>query len=213
MRAAVGLITLLTVIGTAVPASAHRLDEFLQALRVDVRADGIVVELDLTPGANLAADVLATLDPNADGAIDPTEADAYVSSILRSLELTVDDHPVALDLVSRTIPSTNEVREGNGVINLVGRVDLAQSRGRHRIRMSNGFRPDVSVYLANALRPDSRAIAFASQSRDPRQQTLTIDYVVSAPLAARASGWSAIALTLIGFSAYYRRRPRPVGNA
>lgn len=175
MRVTTGLITVLAAIATAVPASAHRLDEYLQALRVDVRADGIVVELDLTPGANLAADVLATLDANVDGAIDMAEADAYVASVLRSLELSIDDHRVGLDLVSRTIPSIDEVREGNGVINLVARVEVEQPLGRHRLRVSNGHRPDVGVYLANALRPDSRAITIASQLRDPRQQTLTID--------------------------------------
>src|SRR6185436_19885460 len=99
-----GLIALLVAIGSAVPASAHRLDEYLQALRVDLRADGIVLELDLTPGAYLAADLVATLDANADRAIDVAEADAYVASVLRSLELSVDDHRVGLDLISRTIP-------------------------------------------------------------------------------------------------------------
>lgn len=207
MRVTTGLITVLAAIATAVPASAHRLDEYLQALRVDVRADGIVVELDLTPGANLAADVLATLDANVDGAIDMAEADAYVASVLRSLELSIDDHRVGLDLVSRTIPSIDEVREGNGVINLVARVEVEQPLGRHRLRVSNGHRPDVGVYLANALRPDSRAITIASQLRDPRQQTLTIDYVVNAPLAARAAAWAAIAVLLLGCSVYWRVSP------
>jgi len=207
MRVTTGLITVLAAIATAVPASAHRLDEYLQALRVDVRADGIVVELDLTPGASLAADVLATLDAYVDGAIDMAEADAYVASVLRSLELSIDDHRVGLDLVSRTIPSIDDVREGNGVINLVARVEVEQPLGRHRLRVSNGHRPDVGVYLANALRPDSRAITIASQLRDPRQQTLTIDYVVSAPLAARATAWAAIAVLLLGCSVYWRVSP------
>ena len=207
MRVTSGLITVLAAIATAVPASAHRLDEYLQALRVDVRADGIVVELDLTPGANLAADVLATLDANVDGAIHMAEADAYVASVLRSLELSIDDHRVGLDLVSRTIPSIDEVREGNGVINLVARVEVEQPLGRHRLRVSNGHRPDVGVYLANALRPDSRAITIASQLRDPRQQTLMIDYVVSPPLAAHASAWAAIAALLLGCSVYWRVSP------
>lgn len=206
MRIATGLITLLVAVGTAVPASAHRLDEYLQALRVDLRANGIVVELDLTPGANLAADVVATLDPNGDGAIDRAEADAYVGSVLHGLELSVDDRRVDLDVISRTVPSIDEVREGAGVISLVTRADVDQPPGRHRVRVSNAYRSDVGAYLANALRPDSRAITITSQLRDPRQQTLTIDYLVGVPLAARASGWTAIALALLGCSLYWRRR-------
>jgi hypothetical protein len=202
-----GLIALLIAVASAVPASAHRLDEYLQALRVDVRADGIVLELDLTPGTGLAADVLGTLDPNADGVIDSSEADSYVAGVMRSLATSVDDRLVALDLVSRTIPSTDAVRAGRGVINLVAKVEVRQSQGPHRLRMSNGYRPDVSAYLANALRPDSRAITIAAQSRDPRQQTLTIDYVVDATPVARASVWAAIAVVLLGCSAYWRVSP------
>ena len=203
-RLTAGLVALLAALGAGVPASAHRLDEYLQALRVDVRADGVVIELDLTPGANLAGDVVAALDTNADAAIDPSEADAYVSSVMANLEVSVDDRPVALDLVSRAVPSLEEVRGGTGVISLVARADVDQTRGRHRLRMRNGYRSDVSVYLANALRPNARAILIASQARDPRQQTLTIDYSVNAPLGAAAGAWTAIALVLLGCCRWWR---------
>ena len=206
-RIIAGLVAFLIALGGAAPLSAHRLDEYLQALRVDVRTDGIVVELDLTPGANLAADVVAALDTNADGAIEPSEADAYVAGVIQSLEVSVDDRPVALGLVSQNMPSVDDVAAGSGVINLMVRADVDQARGRHRLRLSNGYRSDVGVYLANALRPDSRAITIASQARDPRQQTLTIDYVVNAPLAATASAWTGLALVLLGFCAWWRRRP------
>ena len=203
-RITAGLVALFVALGGAVPASAHRLDEYLQALRVDVQADGIVVELDLTAGANLAADVVAALDANADGAIDSPEADAYIAGVMRSLEVSVDDRRLALDLVSQTMPSIGDVRVGSGVISIVARADVEQSRGRHRLRMSNGYRSDVSVYLANALRPDSRLITVAAQARDPRQQSLTIDYVVHAPVAATAAAWTALAFVLLGCCGWWR---------
>jgi hypothetical protein len=93
---------------------------------------------------------------------------------------------VVLSLVSQSVPSIDEVYGGTRVISLVARVDVEQSRGRHRLRLSNAYRPDVSAYLANALRPDSRTITIASQTRDPLQETLTIDDVVDGPPAARA---------------------------
>ena len=208
MRVASGLVALLLALAGAAPASAHRLDEYLQAIRVDVRADGIVVELDLTPGTSLAAEVLAALDPNADGAIDPSEADTYVADVMRRLEMSVDDRRVVPRLVSQIVPSIDAVRAGSGVISLVARVDVGQSRGRHRLRLSNDFRPDASAYLANALRPESPTITIASQARDPRQRTLTIDYVVNGPAAARASAWTALAVLLIGCCGWWRRQQR-----
>jgi hypothetical protein len=73
--------------------------------------------------------------------------------------------------------------------------------------VDNRYRSDVSVYLANTLRPGAGAITIASQRRDPRQQTLTIDYVVGSSLLTRASAsWAAVATLLIGLSAYWRRR-------
>ena len=207
LRVIAGLVTFVVALGGAAPASAHRLDEYLQALRVDVRADGIVFELDLTPGANLAAAVVAALDRNRDGEIAPSEADAYVSGVLRSLELRVDEYPVGLDLVNRIMPSIDELREGSGAIGIVARASVDQSRGRHRLRVSNGYRADVSAYLANALRPDTPTITIASQARDPRQQTLTLDYVVNPPIAATASAWTALAIVLLGCCGWWRRHP------
>ena len=174
-------------------------------MRVDVRAEGIVLELDLTPGANIAADVLAALDPDGDGTIDRSEADAYVTTVLRSLDVAVDGERLTVGLVNRTLPSVDDLRAGIGVIRLTATADAVQSRGRHRLRVANGYRNDVGVYLANALRPDPGPVTIASQSRDPRQQALTIDYLIEGPLLTRTSmAWTVIAVLLIGCCAYWR---------
>lgn len=204
-RIITAVVTLFVVLTGAAPASAHRLDEYLQAMRVDVRAEGIVLELDLTPGANIAADVLAAIDPDGDGTIDRTEADAYVTTVLRSLDVAVDGERLAVGLVNRTLPSLDDLRAGDGVIRVTATADAVQSRGRHRVRVANGYRNDVGVYLANALRPDPGPVTIASQSRDPRQQALTIDYLIEGPLITRTSmAWTVIAVLLIGCCAYWR---------
>jgi hypothetical protein len=123
---------------------------------------------------------------------------------MRSLEVTVDDRRVALRVVHYRMPSLDEISAGTGVISVVAEASVEQSRGRHRVRMSNGYRSDVGVYLANAIRPDSPAITIATQARDPRQQALTIDYVVDAPLAATATAWTLLALVLLGCGAWWR---------
>lgn len=204
-RIITAVVTLFVVLTGAAPASAHRLDEYLQAMRVDVRAEGVVLELDLTPGANIAADVLAAIDPDGDGTIDRTEADAYVTTVLRSLDVAVDGERLAVGLVNRTLPSLDDLRAGDGVIRVTATADAVQSRGRHRVRVANGYRNDVGVYLANALRPDPGPVTIASQSRDPRQQALTIDYLIEGPLLTRTSmAWTVIAVLLIGCCAYWR---------
>ena len=63
----------------AMPAesAAHRLDEYLQAARVSLARDRIALEVDLTPGANIAPAIVALLDRDGDGTISPIEAEAY----------------------------------------------------------------------------------------------------------------------------------------
>lgn len=205
MRSSIAVFTSL-VFAAAAPASAHRLDEYLQALRVDVRGDAVVLELDLTPGANLAAEIVSVLDPDGDGAIDSIRSEAYAGEVGRSLELSIDGRRSTLALVDRQFPSVDELRAGSGVIRVVMRADVAHAGGTHQLRVENGFRSDVSVYLANGLRPDGSAVRIASQRRDPSQRTLTIDYVVGAPLLTRFTvAWTSAALLLIGGGVYWRR--------
>jgi hypothetical protein len=203
-RLAAAVVVAVSIVLAGAPASAHRLDEYLQAMRVDVRADGIVVELDLTPGAAIAPGILAALDQDSDGAIDRVERDAYVAGVIRSLDVTLDGRRVVLAEVSCDFPSSDELRAGTGVVRLVLEAELVQSSGPHRLVADNGYRRDVGAYLANALRPESDAITIAAQQRDPRQQTLTIDYVVGRPLLTRAS-WTAAAALLIALR-FYRRQ-------
>ena len=208
MNRLAGVLAVSVVMAGAESAWAHRVDEYLQALRVDIRADGIVLALDLTPGASLAPGILAALDPDGDGSIEPRAGDAYAGEVMRSLRLTIDGRPSAIALASRNFASPDELRAGTGVVRLVFMAEVSQPPGSHRIEIENGYRQDVSVYLANALRPGSGAVTIASQLRDPRQQSLTIDYVVGGRgLLTRASAsWTAVAMLLIGFTACWRRR-------
>jgi hypothetical protein len=194
------------VIAAAAPASAHRLDEYLQALRVDLRGDAVVLELDLTPGANLAAGIVPVLDPDGDGVIDSIRSEAYTGEVARSVELAIDGRRTPLAWVSGQFPSVDELQAGNGVIRVVMRADVVHARGSHQLRVENNYRRDVSVYLANVLRPQGSAVTIASQRRDPDQQRLTIDYAVGAALLSRFSvAWTSAAFLLIGCGVYWRR--------
>ena len=119
--------------------------------------------------------------------------------------MALDGEHLAVRLVNRTIPAVDDLRAGSGVFSLRATATGVQSRGRHRLRVANGYRNDVGVYLANALRPDPGPVTILSQSRDPRQHTLTIDYVVATPLLTRTSlAWTGVGVLLIGCCAYWR---------
>ncbi len=90
------------ILGIAFPrhAGAHRLDEYLQATRFSVEVDRIVAEINLTPGADVAENVIATIDRDGNGEVTASEAAAYAEYVVKSLSLEVDGQPrsFALDV-------------------------------------------------------------------------------------------------------------------
>ena len=180
MRAPV-LAAIFAVLTMPVDSGAHRLDEYLQATRVSLARDRIGLEIDLTPGASIAADIIAVLDRDGDDAVSPTEARVYGEAVLRDLELMLDDRAVALTLSRVEVPPAGDMRGGMGTIQLsaAGRIEPVAAGGR-RLEFRNNHRPEASVYLANALIPDDSTLEVVAQTRDPHQRRLGVEYDVRA---------------------------------
>ena len=82
------------------------------------------------------------------------------------------------------------MRRGEGTIRLQSAATLPRlSMGPHQLLFRNGHHPDRSVYLANALVPDSDDVAVTAQRRDVDQTELTIDYVLRASPAPSTATW------------------------
>src|SRR5438045_387463 len=89
-RAAVVVAAAAMAVAAAVRVSAHRVDEYLQAVRVAIDPSRIGLELDLTPGVAVASRVLSEIDVNRDAVITESESRAYVSRVLRDITAEVD---------------------------------------------------------------------------------------------------------------------------
>jgi hypothetical protein len=166
----------------AMPAhsAAHRLDEYLQAARISMGRNRIALEIDLTPGVNVAPAIVALLDRDGDGTISRSEAGAYGESVLREVALELDGRAVPLTLTAVEIPSRDDMSDGMGTIQLRASASSLYVRtGRHQLHFRNNHRPAGSVYLANALLPEDTGVAVLSQARDPRQQSILVEYEVS----------------------------------
>ena len=165
----------------ALPArsTAHQLDEYVQATRVALSRNRVVLEIDLTPGASIAPDVIARLDRDGDNAISPIEAAAYGRLVLSDLVLTLDERPVTMTLAHAEIAPTGALRSGTGAIQLRTVGDLEPDvTGRRQLYFRNNHQPGVSVYMVNALIPEDRDLSVMGQSRNATQQEVRIDYDV-----------------------------------
>jgi len=179
----------IAIVGSAQP-SAHRVDEYLQASRLAIDPRGVQIELDLTPGIALAEAIIAEIDRNRDGSPSAEEQRAYASLVLHGLEVTVDGRPLPVQLGSIRFADNDAMRRGEGTIHVQVSVTLPDlDIGAHQLRFRNNHHPHGSVYLANALVPESDEVGVTAQRRDPDQRELTIDYELRAVPAPSTVAW------------------------
>jgi hypothetical protein len=185
--------------------SAHRLDEYLLAARIDLQTDGVAIELDLTPGVAVAESIIAAIDRDRDGSLAIEEQDWYARAVVSALLVEVDGESLPLQLRSSTFPEQSALRRGEGMIRLqAGAAHRSLSAGAHQLFFRNAHLEPQSVYLANALVPKSGRVSVAAQRRDGDQSELTIDYAIQ-PDSSFASGWLLVCLTATVFLIRFRR--------
>jgi HupE/UreJ protein len=176
-----------------VPASAHRLDEYLQATFVTVEKDRVQVFMRLIPGVAISSTVLTAIDTNADGVISETERRAYVERVLQDLSLSVDGHRLKPSLISLHFPSIDDMKEGTGEIQIDLIAALPAGGPSRKLIFENHHQSRIAAYLVNSLVPADRNIQITAQNRNENQSLYQLDYVQSSspgPLSFR--WWSGV---------------------
>jgi hypothetical protein len=163
----------------AATASAHRIDEYLQAARLAIAPDRVTLEMDLTPGVDVAPLIFALINTNHDGSISEAEGRAYATQLLKEVVLDLDGHAQRLSLVRAQFPSFNEMNEGIGTIRIEAVAMCASAPGNHVLSFQNNHKNAISVYLVNALLPSSRNVEISGQRRDPLQRGIRLQFTVT----------------------------------
>jgi hypothetical protein len=190
-------------------AMAHRLDEYLQAARVSLERTGVLVELDLTPGANVASTIVPLIDRDGDGAISPGEIEAYGRAVLAELSVSLDGNAVSLTLMSIDAPTIGEMTEGMGTIRLRATGVADTWSGTRNLLVENRHLPAASVYMINALLPDDPGIAVVSQNRNGSQSSARIEYRVE----ERGTQLTSLAIGGLSLAALFIFRQRAQSQA
>jgi len=195
------LLLLLAVVASPSTVRGHQLDEYLQATLVAIEPGDVRLLINLTPGTEVAAQVLAQIDRDADGVISSAEAAAYADALNQDLVVRLDDHPCELSLTASNFPLPEDLRTGWGIIQLEYRVACgAFAGGPHRLTVQNRHQHNVSAYLLNAAQPKSPALQITAQKRNYNQSTGEIEFTVQAPpkAAPAAAIIGSLAALLIG---------------
>ena len=189
--------------------SAHRLDEYLQAARIDIEPDRAEVQLDLTPGVAVAEGIIADIDRDRDGLLSADEKDAYVSRVLGAVVLELDGRPLHVRSTAATFPEIDAFRRGEGTIRVQTRAVLPPlADGDHQLHFRNTHDRGASVYLANALVPKSARVGVTAQRRDGDQSELTIDFVTSPGSATPVRIWLLTTLAGVALTGFLTKRWR-----
>jgi hypothetical protein len=183
-------IVAVTVVSLAMPASAHRVDEYLQAalISLDQDRDHVEVFLRLTPGIAVSSTVLANVDTDGDGVLSNVEKRAYAERVLADMSLTVDGQRLMPKLVSLDFPQVEEMKEGLGEIQLAFTAALPRGGSHRTLVFENHHQSRIAAYLVNCLTPRDRNIRVVAQNRNEDQSFYQLDYMRSDASSQPLSG-------------------------
>jgi hypothetical protein len=173
-------------------ASAHRLDEYLQATLISVEKDHVDVSMRLIPGIAVSSAVIASIDTNGDGVLTPQERWNYAQRALGDLALSIDGKKLDPKLKSADFPRIQEMREGLGEIHIEYTAELPAGGPNRKLILENHNQRQRAVYLVNALASSDPAISIVAQKRNQVQSTYELDYTQASGSAGSslASWWT-----------------------
>ena len=173
-------------------ASAHRLDEYLQATILSVEKDHVQASMRMIPGVAVSSAVIASIDSNGDGVLSEAEQRAYAERVLGDLSMRVDGDRLRLKLVSAEFPGVEPMREGLGEIHIVFTADLPRGGANRRLILENRHQIQNAAYLVNALAPSDHDISIVDQTRNERQSFYQLDYTQADGVGTDVSSNSAL---------------------
>ena len=163
------------------PAVAHPVDEIVQGAYLTLAPGEVRLELDLTPGSEVAGALLRELDANSDARISRAEMLAYGWRVLRQSTLTLDGAVVPWRLQQIRAPSYQNIRTAAATLKIFAVAVRPERAAPHTLVYLNRYRPAKSQCIANVfLLPGAgwqyRAL---SQKHDKEGRQLSVAYLVA----------------------------------
>jgi hypothetical protein len=154
----------------------------LQATLVTIDPGEIRLQINLTPGVEVADKVLALVDRDHDGVVSTNEAAAYCELMKSELSVYLDGRKITLKLTGSSFPALPELRTGWGFMQVEFSTPVGPlSPGPHKLEVKNRHLPRLSVYLFNAAQPSSSSVQVTRQKRNKNQSTGEIEFAIHLP--------------------------------
>jgi hypothetical protein len=164
-------------------AAAHPVDEVVQGAYLTLVPGEVRLELDITPGTQVAGALLIALDTHADQSITDAQARAYAESVVQQSSLVLDDAAVPWSLESVSVPPYQNLKLASDTIKIYTVAKRPDRAGPHTLRYENRYEPAKSQWIANIFLqpgPDWR-YEVTGQRRSDDGALLTVTYTAAPP--------------------------------
>ena len=160
-------------------AQAHPVDEVVQGAYLTLAPGTVQLELDITPGSQVADTVLKGLDSNSDSKITDAEAKGYARKVLAQSTLKLGGAAVAWTLDKVEVPPYADLKTGNAILKIYALAQRPDSAGAQTLSYQNRYQPARSQCIANVFMQPAAGwqyqVTGQSHSDDGRQ--LSVKYM------------------------------------
>jgi hypothetical protein len=164
-------------------AGAHPVDEVVQGAYLTLTPGKVLLELDLTPGSQVAGTMLKALDVNGDGKASGAEARAYAVKVLKQSTLTLGGVVVPWTLDTVTVPPLNILKIGGDTLKIYASARRQDAAGGQVLGYQNRYQPVKSQWIANIFLQPAGGWQYqvTGQTHSSGGQQLTVNYTASRP--------------------------------
>jgi hypothetical protein len=160
---------------------AHPLDELAQSAYLTIAPGEVRLELDLTPGIEVAGPLLHAMDGDGNRMVTGAEARIYAGDVLARSSLSLDHVATSLVAGDAEVPPYRRIEPGGTTISIHGTAQRLDSVGAHVLTYRNDHQPGASRRTAHVfLRPGNGwQYRVTGQQRSDDGRQLTVTYVVT----------------------------------
>lgn len=130
-------------------AFAHPVDEVVQGAYLTLAPGQVRLELDLTPGTEVADAVLRAIDANGDRRLSDAEGRGFGERVLKQSTISLNGKPVAWRLDRVSMPSYEEVRDATPTLKVYATAPRLERKGAQTLGYENRYQPARSQWIAN----------------------------------------------------------------
>jgi len=157
------LVALVALVSSS--ATAHPVDEVVQAAYLAIEPRQVRLEFDISPGSAVSETILRDLDRDGDRRITTTESRAYGVRVLRRLPLAIDGIRVNWRLDQVGVPAYGSLAQQADTVRILAIAPAPLPRGGHLIGFTNAYRPAASVVMTNVFVRPAGAFRVGRQER------------------------------------------------